>query len=160
MARASQAVELFATAAQDFEERIRFNKATLFSWLCFVAEVRKNSSAELAASALASFVNEFEMRRSSARVGEQAEPLLLVFNDRASSRVADISSVLARDFVLWYYWVKFGKLHGITLGLTDAQLASIREIAPAIKPPPPDVDLEVESALMETFARHRWGERL
>lgn len=94
----------------DIENAGKLNKATLFSWLLFFSRLENSDSTRVL-----SFFGRFEglrARVSRAGVGFVADPvtssLLSSFNDRATSRVSDVSSVQIRDFVLWCTWYEFG----------------------------------------------------
>lgn len=94
----------------DTESAGKLNKATLFSWLLFFSRLENSDSTRVL-----SFFGRFEglrARVSRAGVGYVADPLisslLISFNDRATSRVSDVSSVQIRDFVLWCTWCEFG----------------------------------------------------
>lgn len=89
-------------------ERIRFNKATLFSWLIFCYWRPRIGGQELPPELLVSF----EADRSALKRGVEGDlfdprdPILgavALYDDRASYRVTDVSSVLARDLVLQLY---------------------------------------------------------
>ena len=96
-------------------EKIRFNKATLFSWLVFASYF---SRTEASPRILVDFIWQFEAQRfrSMERLSEfkltqmtelphQVERTLLrIFNDRSSSRVSDVSSVVFRDAILWIFY--------------------------------------------------------
>lgn len=94
--------------------KVKFNKATFLSWLLFIYRASGFFCNE---SGPKEFLGAFESLRSSIRRGsdlhdfnnstvferllyEQARDLIDLYNDRSSSRVADVSSVLSRDFVL------------------------------------------------------------
>ncbi|MFE5837314.1 DUF262 domain-containing protein [Arthrobacter sp. NPDC056493] len=89
-------------------DRIRFNKATLFTWLVFCYWRPRLGGQELPPELLASF----EADRSALKRGVEGDffdprdPILgavALYDDRASYRVTDVSSVLARDLVLQLY---------------------------------------------------------
>lgn len=87
---------------------MRFNKAMLHTWLCFVArgDLRHESLPDLD-----SFVPDVEIGRLAVKgrtfsdtVPPSADGISLAYsilNDRATSRVNDVSSVILRDVVLW-----------------------------------------------------------
>lgn len=90
------------------KDRVRFNKATLFSWLVFSFWRPRMGGQSLPAELLASF----EADRSALKRGVEGDrfdprdPILgavALYDDRASYRVTDVSSVLARDLVLQLY---------------------------------------------------------
>ncbi|WIM71002.1 DUF262 domain-containing protein [Corynebacterium suedekumii] len=89
------------------EERIKFNKGTLQTWLsfCYWAPV---TSGELPPRLLA----QFEMDRALVKKGMQpinrdksgaVIEILRLYDDRASYRVTDVSSVLIRDLAVHLY---------------------------------------------------------
>ena len=93
---------------QASHERIRFNKATLFSWLIFCYWRPRLGGQYLPPELLA----RFEVDRSALKRGydgdlfDPRDPILgavALYDDRASYRVTDVSSVLARDLVLQLY---------------------------------------------------------
>lgn len=96
---------LFSSSSLDLE-LVRLNKATMHTWLCFVARAL---ALECDISQLSDFIRVFESTRSRLRRESeipnnlyQLPPALLdIFNDRATSRVNDVSSVLLRDVILW-----------------------------------------------------------
>lgn len=113
------ALVLFGKVGTKFSE-LKFNKATFFSWLIFLSRfVRHKEMPQV--DELAEFMIKFEKGRQQVRdtrlshqfpllYGFQRLPqdhlwrLMDIFNDRAASRVADVSSVLARDLILWIFY--------------------------------------------------------
>lgn len=90
------------------QERVRFNKATLFSWLVFCFWRPRIGGQVLPLELLA----RFEADRNALKRGYEGDlfdpddPILgavALYDDRASYRVTDVSSVLARDLVLQLY---------------------------------------------------------
>jgi hypothetical protein len=114
--RLMSALEVFGEAASR-KQSGKFNKATFYSWLLFICRLsRRASSFDI--SALGDFLVSFEYSRSIVGGNERSsvysiayawlledrgvwEQLFLIFNDRAASRVADVSSVLLRDLIMW-----------------------------------------------------------
>ncbi|MGO4718149.1 DUF262 domain-containing protein [Stenotrophomonas sp. 2MCAF14_2] len=104
--RLRQACDLFIKVyrkAANSTHGIRLNKATMYSWLIFL--VRFDGKY---VRGLAEFFADFEFSRGAAGGYELADDsfkkfnsFLVLFNDRASSRASDVSSVLIRDVVLW-----------------------------------------------------------
>lgn len=97
------------------QAHFRLSRATLHSWLLFILRNQKIDT-----QALSEFLVIFETYRSDHDSGVSPDLLsryatndhfdLLItssyiFNDRASSRVNDASSVIVRDLVLWIHWV-------------------------------------------------------
>jgi len=94
--RAKEVGEEFGAALRRID-RVRFNKATLFSWLVFV------HSTSWKDQELADFIRIFEgIRLGEGNFGAAPEEyaIVRVYSDRASYRVLDVSSVLLRDLVL------------------------------------------------------------
>lgn len=93
---------------------VRLNKATFFSWLLFVVRLKLERN-EL--RRVGAFLHAFEASRHHEPVPNLADPqsgnwllparispLLAIYSDRATARVADVSSILLRDFCLWAGW--------------------------------------------------------
>jgi len=112
--------DLLARSRNYATGHITFNKATAQTWLLFVATL---ASGELRPEAddLANFMVGFEKQRSLYAVGvgptkeftsviddfgqRSSDALLQAYEDRSTSRVADTTSVIIRDFVLWcFFW--------------------------------------------------------
>jgi hypothetical protein len=98
----------------------RLNKATFFSWLVFFCRL----DAVVDARILSTFFQHFEMARTNLQPASIVElrsefktdlmqswmvSLLSAYTDRATSRVADVSSVLIRDFAIWAFWRGFSQ---------------------------------------------------
>jgi hypothetical protein len=95
---------------------LKFNKATLFSWMIFLVRgILWNS--QIRASEFAHFVDWFahffhdpvfepDSKRLFAKCAP-AGPLLSIYATRSASRVADVSSVILRDAIIWLVCVDF-----------------------------------------------------
>jgi hypothetical protein len=106
-----EAVRILGNSLNDGAAQFpKFNKATLFSWLIFV--VRSILKTPLSSQDIAGFLQFFEdLRRNATRdqasgehlVAESAPAgrLFSIYDSRASSRVADVSSVVLRDAIIW-----------------------------------------------------------
>lgn len=87
------------------ENRVRFNKATLFTWLVYCFWSPRLTGRGLPQNLLSTF----ESERRTVKTGEvedSSDPIygaVALYDDRASYRVTDVSSVLARDVVLHLY---------------------------------------------------------
>jgi len=107
--RCESAIKLLASARPHLKLESRFNKATLYSWLCFLAFPHPIFTEKNGAERLAQFLAFFELGRSDdfellgdrPRHVDLMRKTLAIYDDRASSRVADVSSVLARHAALW-----------------------------------------------------------
>lgn len=108
------ALDILGQASRLGKGHPRFNKATFFSWILFV--VRSNFGrlgAPVLATELAGLLAFLEEHRLARSLGFEDETrstvgglsldwLLGVYDDRSTSRVADVSSVLLRDLVTWF----------------------------------------------------------
>lgn len=105
-----ESLHLLISAAPWLHASIRLNKATSLTWLVFTARVVKYSASADAVS-YADFLSQFEMRRAERSQtdfsNDWSSKALAIYDDRASARVGDVSSVVLRDFVLWLHFVDF-----------------------------------------------------
>lgn len=110
--KTKKAISLFAIAARNFEDSIRFNKSTMYSWLIFLSQLNYE---EVDKDIIGKFIFEFEKNRNNVNQEldiyeqESTERLYNIFNDRASSRAENISSIKIRDLVLWLNFIKFNQ---------------------------------------------------
>ncbi|MEU0559888.1 DUF262 domain-containing protein [Dactylosporangium sp. NPDC006015] len=102
--RLYQTVELLTDQIRPLSGSIRLNKATLLSWLLFFARGIKLGVKDWSSTLL----HEVEIGRAEVRKGglpggrpTVMNSYLALYDDRASLRVADILSVVARDACLW-----------------------------------------------------------
>jgi hypothetical protein len=112
-----RAIDVFARAREFTSGRtFTLNKATVYSWFVFVIRAAKSARDSLDPSLFAEFLSAFEDERGLYLLGE-SQPfvaqttlssaglqLLLVYDSRSTSRVADVSSVLLRDAVIWRFF--------------------------------------------------------
>lgn len=114
------ALQVLGQASRFGKEHPRFNKATLYSWIIFVVRCGDGQFAEpIPAARLADFLAFFEDHRLLGSPGLEANEkevagldlvwLLQTYDDRATSRVADVSSVILRDIVIWFSYAAFGQ---------------------------------------------------
>ena len=105
----------FGSSALD-DPAVRLNKATIHSWLCFSARSLRHLA--VSESSFGDFIVAVEAKRSAERrpssdrlhlLNEFEQRALQVFNDRASARVNDVSSVILRDVILWCLWALDGR---------------------------------------------------
>lgn len=97
----------------------KFNKATLYSWLIFVVRGTLLGAFNRSASDyIGEFLTYFYLLGVESAQGEyssgtySAHALIPIYDDRATSRVADVSSILLRDFVIWCSFVEFSQKTG------------------------------------------------
>lgn len=105
--RLSNTLNIFSNIRETVHLRSKLNKAGLLSWMIFLCRFEDSvSSANIGLFAM--FFEEFESRRSDFYVDKRsnflaylASKLFEIYNDRVTSRVADVSSVVLRDVCLW-----------------------------------------------------------
>jgi hypothetical protein len=109
---------LNASMARTEDPVPKFNKATLFSWLIFLVRGALAGSASGFDSSLSRFLTYFGATQSladldveaSRRVLAEVAPagrLFSIYENRSSSRVADVSSVILRDAIIWLVYEDF-----------------------------------------------------
>ncbi|KIP68356.1 hypothetical protein SN10_19060 [Vibrio harveyi] len=102
-----EALHLMIEAIESYIGKAKLNKSTLYSWLFFFCV--SISSKKLNNNEIILFFSYFESIKDSndkiviptKMTSSLIINLLSIFNDRSSSRVADISSVKLRDIILW-----------------------------------------------------------
>jgi len=111
----SRGIDFFASARPFTQGPVRLNKATLFSWLWFATETYRFSDSWFPSERLGYVLRSFEDARTSRASlrpplfkypllpTEVVASLLLIYTDRATSRVGDVSSILTRDIAIWAY---------------------------------------------------------
>ncbi len=106
-----RSVELFTSEVRNLQQSVRFNKATLLTWLLVAARAvidQKSASIRLG-EAIArleggrALVGRRELNEVLSRFDDpvRTAPLVSLYVDRSSLRVADVLSVQARDAVAW-----------------------------------------------------------
>ncbi|WP_080405251.1 DUF262 domain-containing protein [Burkholderia ubonensis] len=121
------------------DARPKFNKATLYTWLVFIARAviarvfDDKSPAEMIRGFFRHFsrLGEELFQPTSVASSQRLSSLLSIYEDRATSRVADVSSIVIRDFVVWVSFVDF--LNGV--GYANEPLGNIRASIGQILPP-------------------------
>ncbi len=90
----------------------KLNKAAFYSWLLFLARL-ESMDIELVVKFFAHFesvrgaFHNFDDGMYAIGSRPRSFPLMLLFSDRATARVSDVSSVLLRDLALWASWEEF-----------------------------------------------------
>ena len=108
--RVDEALEVFGKSKDHVLKAVRFNKATLFTWLYFFSKAQ--GFHQTFESNIGSFISIVEVARQQLRTksamsdngllsAETTSRLISLLHDRASSRVGDVFSLIARDFVIW-----------------------------------------------------------
>lgn len=172
------ALAIVSTIRDYVDSSVRFNKATIFSWLYFFAcsaEAEKVSPAQLG-----HLINVAETGRQKARqeaslpfdggkLGHQVmSRLFVLFHDRATSRVGDVFSVLARDFVLWASAVSYSSELQLQplLQANSKRVDSVTSIIKTVSSWSPTVSKSAsDSASFEEVLEHEltekaWGTRV
>lgn len=144
---------LFSAAGLDAPS-IRLNKATAHSWLLFLARALETNA--LRKDEFGGFFVDIEEQRHRLRAAEshgdyERSPyrhrLLEVFQDRATARANDVSSVLLRDLCLWLLALDHGAAR-------DAAFTRLEVARGAIEG---HESLLSESALLDALEAAEWG---
>jgi hypothetical protein len=156
-----EAIGVLGSARDAVSQGPKFNKATLFSWLVFLIRARMCQYA-ISATHLAEFLNFFEMTRTIAardpktvtRLLARAVPVgrsFSIYENRSASRVADVSSVILRDAVLWLAFEEFS--------LSQVDLPSLERIGIARLHRSIDAatNFAEDDILAKRLVEHGWG---
>jgi hypothetical protein len=113
----NNAILLFSTSKQLVPPSLKFNKATAFSWLIFLVRAKLHNYSPLSNREFPNFLKFFEKTRNNAvhdtdsmRLLANCAPvgrLFSIYESRSSARVADVSSVMLRDAVIWLAFEEF-----------------------------------------------------
>lgn len=135
----------------------KFNKATLYSWLVFVARgVSLGIDKSMDSSHIGQFLRYFYNASIESSQGELSlgnfplQALIPIYDDRATSRVADVSSIVLRDFVIWCAFLEFSRSIGVKCYTLDAVEDKVTNILSS-KSTDPDV-------LGRLILNSGWGE--
>jgi hypothetical protein len=111
-------LDLFAESST-ISPKPKFNKATLYSWLVFVVRgILLGAFNDSTSDYIGQFLTYFWLRGIEVAQVESipgsypVHTLIAIYEDRATSRVADVSSILLRDFIIWCSFVEFAKNTG------------------------------------------------
>lgn len=169
--QAEASLSLLAQSKSDIRTAVRFNKATLFSWLWFINEARNQFLVGATSEWLGSFITFFESSRKHFLSPERDEKtwvdykanlppaflaqLIYVYNDRSSARVADVASVVFRDVVTWVLFEIFltsrpdlGVVDDYRLRWIEDHLANQQS---NLK------ELSAETFIEGLLRKHKWG---
>lgn len=141
----------------------KFNKATLFSWLIFLVRGLLAGKTSGFDSSLSRFLSSFEEMRSLASIGAAqsertiaeiapAGRLFSIYETRSSARVADVSSVILRDAVLW---LTFEDFWSSGLGRRDSLLKGLDHLHAAF---PRGQKTFEDDVLARRLIEKGWGE--
>jgi hypothetical protein len=138
MRLASDTLHFFIEALKKAPFRVRFNKATFFTWLIFTSYFAKANESP---QSVAEYISKFEEQRARSAQSltdfkrapltklppPSERSLLRTFTDRSSSRVSDVSSVIFRDLILWIFFYDYSNGH-IRRILTPGKSSKLAEI--------------------------------
>jgi len=150
---------LFAAANLERVDKASLNKAALFSWLIFLARSELHSY-KISPSLLSAFFSRFEDSRrqmKSSPFGHKSDSGLLqtslfrIYDDRSSARVADTSSVILRDSIIWYFYAEFVEREQFRYPYPFLGLQKLREIISTV---PSYSDDELSRRLIDA----NWGD--
>lgn len=144
--RASAAI-IFFSNARDQADPFRFNKASLLSWLLFFSRFYNGEDPDL------NFIQVFVDASQGNYTTHFCTEAVAVFEDRASLRVTDVSSVVFRDFVLCYLYFFIAESDLPSAMPTD-WFGAVEEILNSRD------DISFESALAETIDVDHWSHTL
>jgi Protein of unknown function DUF262 len=114
-----ESVGIFARARAKSSTFQKLNKATLFSWLIFVARFIRNDETQIE-GVIPDFLGYFQQVRENAlgpRLGEaskeeeyQARLVTVIYENRSVARVSDVASVILRDAAIWITYGRFARI--------------------------------------------------
>jgi hypothetical protein len=117
----------------------RLNKASVFSWLMFIVRADWTHHESMDEEDFADFLNYFRFLRNESLHGAGIRNLkqhndsvaiaqqFYFFEDRSTSRVSDVSSVLLRDAVLWNLYRLFSNQKSAFLPLSEQKTNVLAE---------------------------------
>ena len=133
----------------------------------FLACLDRNKTVALNPVELGEFISSFEWLRNGNKSNFSLgltndeviilnlfeEQLLNLFNDRASSRAANVSSVVTRDLIIWVFYSKFSRY--VFEYLSEEKFGPINEIVPSSEWS--GSELEVRYMIEDFISEHNWG---
>lgn len=114
--RAVRCIEYF-TVDRRTATTLRLNKASALSWLLFYSRVQ-------ASVFRPNFMEYFYISSKNSKSKYFISQAIALFYDRASLRVTDVSSVVYRDFVLWYTYF-FGARGAVPSKIDESILQNV-----------------------------------
>lgn len=132
------------------QNELRPNKATLHSWLCLGAQLYTSRSLP---KSLQEFLPQviIELERARWEKGsfhsEAPRKVIAAFQNRSTARVADVSSVILRDLVIWMFLARICDVHGSKkLALASSAWGIV------------ETSEDLEGSLLAFASEHGWGE--
>jgi hypothetical protein len=106
--RLRDALKLLGESTKHSVKHLRFNKATLYTWLIFLVRASHDVPSAMECGVLSRFLGFFaEGLQHKESLSPDQHWLLTIYEDRSTARVSDISSVVARDVALWLIFLAF-----------------------------------------------------
>jgi hypothetical protein len=159
--RAKSSVVLFSDVVKYFGENIKFNKATLLSWLLFLTKF--DDVSEIDKQTIGRFIYDFEFSRSfkgnnsNFNLSSNVSVLLLsIYSDRSSSRVADVSSVLIRDLIISAHFYSYNE----NMYLNHLLVENEEKLAEFLTYLNSNINIDIEDELYIFIENTRWGKVL
>jgi Protein of unknown function DUF262 len=158
-----RAIEILTTGFSRGQTPLpKFNKATLFSWLLFLVRSMLAKDLRLWPSDVGEFLTFFEKTRnisahdpimnSRRLVGSiPVARLFAIYEVRSSARVADVSSVLLRDAIIWLTFENFS-VSQLKTG-RRSELAGLSRLHKAFQ----DYRATEEDVLARCLLEYNWG---
>lgn len=144
--RVYAAILLFSNA-RDLAPPYRFNKASLLSWLLFFSRFRDADNVDL------DCISKFIDASQGSYTAHFCTEAVHTFEDRASLRVTDVSSVVYRDFVLCYLYYYLADRE-MPFSLPTGLLSEVEAMLDSRD------DLSFEAALSEKVDVETWSHTL
>lgn len=156
--RAQDSIRSFSESIHCLNNHMKFNKATLLSWFIFVS-VLNAFPVSMDSRLVGDFIGSFESARANFKKGytafefpyELTYELFSMFTDRSSSRVADVSSVLVRDFIIWVFFSNY-----IDDKYVRIQCSQIEDVKNFLRHGLTK-ELDIQDSLLEYIDACRWG---
>jgi hypothetical protein len=150
LAQVRAAISLVGRARVHLTAYMQLNKATVYSWFMFVIRAQRGLVGDLSPELLGAFLSWFEEQRAYVGLDAELEPdsvlteeLLRIYGDRSASRVADVSSVVLRDAIIWLGYLDFLQSKGVQgdSGVVGPNIGRLRAAIESAALPYEDDDL-------------------
>lgn len=163
-----RSIIIFSLLRRGSDQRLRFNKATLFSWLVVIAAYAKYNAEGYLLKSGPTIISAFESQRMEVKAepyefkrfpgnrdlfGARWSELLSLFSDRSTSRVLDTTSVVYRDFVLHLFIVSRCEVPPDHLPFSQGRLLQYEEFIRAMEAEP----IAAETVLETVLSPAVWG---
>ncbi|WP_406074474.1 DUF262 domain-containing protein [Micromonospora sp. NBC_01638] len=149
--RAKQALAFFLKiSVLEGQNKIRPNKATIHTWLCIASKLAGEGLLDELQEPLVQTILVVERWRATREASSSMpnDVPLAIFHDRATARVADVSSVILRDCCAWMVFYAIRKDHpflGFLVGQLEDAWTDLNEVS------------DPERALVGLASRMNWG---